>query len=87
MRLGSANMLPIECKIHDMTAPKPYSKWINVRREFERLYGSSKSGGITQMCEALNIQTKGRLHSGIDDCENIAQIVIQMRSDGWNPKA
>lgn len=80
-------MLPLECKIHNITAPKAYSKWINIKRDFEALYGSSKSGGITQMCETLKIKTKGRLHSGIDDCENIAQIVIQMRKDGWKPKS
>jgi inhibitor of KinA sporulation pathway (predicted exonuclease) len=78
-------MLPADCKNHSLSVPKIYSRWINVKREFERLYGTSKSGGIPQMCKALKIEMKGRLHSGIDDCTNIAQIIIQMRSDGWVP--
>lgn len=78
-------MLPADCKNHNLAPPKTYSKWINIKRGFEKVYGASKSGGIPQMCEALKIEMKGRLHSGIDDCENIAQIILQMRTDGWVP--
>jgi inhibitor of KinA sporulation pathway (predicted exonuclease) len=78
-------MLPKDCENHSIKVPKIYSKWINIKRDFEKTYKVEKSGGIPQMTKTLGISMTGRLHSGIDDCGNIAKIVLRMLEDGWTP--
>jgi len=37
---------------------------------------------MTDMLAFLGLELKGRHHSGIDDCRNIAQVLIRMLRDG-----
>jgi len=70
-------MLPIQAahsriKIHDC-----FSRWINVKAEYQRCY-NERARGMLFMLNRLGITLIGRHHSGIDDCRNIAKIVIHM---------
>ncbi len=51
--------------------------WVNVKTEFSRLVGHSldrSRNDLEQMSEHLGLTMTGRLHSGIDDVKNIAQV-------------
>jgi len=65
--------------------PSHFNKWINVKKEFSKLY-ETKSYGMKFMLNILGLELEGRHHSGIDDCKNIARICTQMLNDGWVPK-
>ena len=58
-----------------------YRRWVNVKGAFQDFY-CAKAGGMTRMLDHLRIPLTGRHHSGIDDCRNIAKIVMRLLSDG-----
>lgn len=76
--------LPSQLQYHKRKTPMPFQHWINVKHEFQKLYGK-KAGGMTGMLKELEMQLEGRHHSGIDDCRNIARICARMLQDGWVP--
>ena len=75
-------MLPIEINRHNLELFHCYKKIINIKNEFEHLYGK-KAGGMKNMLDKLKINLEGKHHCGIDDCKNITKIVIKMIDDGW----
>eukprot|EP00475_Leptophrys_vorax_P035750 TRINITY_DN5935_c0_g1_i1.p1 TRINITY_DN5935_c0_g1~~TRINITY_DN5935_c0_g1_i1.p1 ORF type:complete len:223 (+),score=68.14 TRINITY_DN5935_c0_g1_i1:21-689(+) len=76
-----SSALPKQARSSGMKVHKAFSRWINVKDEFERFYGR-KGHGMKHLLETLNLELTGRHHSGIDDCRNIAKIVIKMLQDG-----
>lgn len=42
-----------------------------------------KASGMMDMLRILDLNHEGRHHSGIDDCKNIANIVKEMGSEGF----
>jgi len=58
---------------------------ISIDVAFKEYYGS-KADEIKPMLGELGMDFVGRLHSGIDDCENILRIVKRMMDDGWVPE-
>lgn len=60
------------------------SRWINIKDCFNTFYKGKhrQCFGMAQMLQALNLPLQGRHHSGIDDCRNIASILLRMRSEG-----
>ena len=78
--------LPRQLKhLNQKNVPPHFKKWINVKKEFSKLY-NKKAYGMTGMLNILDLELEGRHHSGIDDCKNIARICTQMLNDGWVPK-
>jgi len=63
--------------------------WINIVKPYRTLYGkkSRRSRSMTAMLDDMGLALEGRLHSGIDDCRNIARICACMLEDGWQPEA
>jgi len=74
-------MLPLELKNKGLKRHTVYSKYINVKDEFEYFY-KRKAGGMTDMLKKLKIELTGRHHSGIDDTRNIAKIMLEMINSG-----
>jgi len=73
--------LPRELKNKKLDKHKYYSKFINVKSEFNYFYDKNCKG-MTDMLKKLNIPLEGKHHSGIDDSRNIAKIMIKMIQDG-----
>lgn len=76
--------LPSQLKFHSQKAPSMFREWLNVKHEFQHLYGK-KAGGMAGMLWDLGMELEGRHHSGIDDCRNIVRICRRMLEDGWAP--
>eukprot|EP00754_Rhynchopus_humris_P049353 Rhum_TRINITY_DN8346_c0_g2::Rhum_TRINITY_DN8346_c0_g2_i1::g.27422::m.27422/K18418/ERI3, PINT1; ERI1 exoribonuclease 3 len=64
--------------------PSYLRQWVNVKPLFAQRYiGANARGvGMARMLQILRLPLKGRHHSGIDDCKNIANIVRHMLRDG-----
>ncbi|MDC0366998.1 exonuclease domain-containing protein [bacterium] len=61
--------------------PALFKSWCNVPEHFKRyaktvLRLSKARGGMASILKTLRIPLTGRHHSGIDDCHNIAKIVV-----------
>ena len=56
-------------------------RWINIKTYFGDLMGK-KGFGMKSMLEDLGLSLDGRHHSGIDDCRNIAKILVTLIKRG-----
>lgn len=70
-------MLPQQATLSKIKPHSCFKKWINVQDEFFKIT-KQKGKGMLDMLNKLNIDLIGRHHSGIDDCRNIARIVIRL---------
>lgn len=75
-------MLPEQAKLSRVKVHSCFRKWINVKHEYDKFY-NQRSRGMVQMLNSLGLELVGRHHSGIDDCRNIANIVVKMLQNGW----
>ena len=69
--------LPQECSYKKIPIPEYMKTWVNVKMLFP-----VKAGGMMEMLEMFKLQHQGRHHSGIDDAENIANVVVAMLEAG-----
>lgn len=79
-------MLPNQLKalaVSPNKIPSCFKRWLNVKELFQDFY-KVKAGGMPNMLEKLKLELKGRHHSGIDDCKNIASICVKMTEDGYH---
>jgi inhibitor of KinA sporulation pathway (predicted exonuclease) len=76
------SMLVRQCAASGVTIPRPYRSWINVKTVFAGTLRRSASVGMPTMLEALGLELEGRHHRGIDDCRNIARIVLALHARG-----
>ena len=76
-------MFPKQCNISNIKPHKHFKQWINIKKDFKDFYNVPKKKGMAEMLEYLNIELKGRHHSGIDDCRNTARIFQKMIEDGY----
>lgn len=76
------SMLPRQCAASRVPLPRVYRRWINVKTIFARTLGRSASVGMPEMLSALGLELEGRHHRGIDDCRNIARIVLELAARG-----
>jgi len=58
-----------------------WKQWINIKKAFQKFY-NKRANGMMEMLKVLKIPHTGKHHSGIDDCKNIAKIVVKMIQDG-----
>jgi len=79
------DMLPIELKRYNLEQHYCYTKYLDVKSEFAKCFGQ-KCGGMVNMLKKLKIELTGQHHSGIDDCRNLAKIVIEMINNGYKFK-
>ncbi|KAL5105356.1 ERI1 exoribonuclease 3 [Taenia crassiceps] len=67
-------MLPHQASISNYPVPPYCRRWINVKRAYAE-YTGQHVDGIVSMLRGVGLPFEGRLHSGIDDCHNIAKIL------------
>ncbi|CUG78710.1 RNA 2'-phosphotransferase (Tpt1/KptA), putative [Bodo saltans] len=78
-------MLPMQLQHSDTSPaskkrlpfPQLFRQWMNIKVAFENERGG-RAGGMESMLRQLRIPLAGRHHSGIDDCRNIASILMQL---------
>ena len=75
-------MLPEQAKLSRVKIHSSFQKWINIKHEYQKFY-NQQPRGMVYMLDSLGLELIGRHHSGIDDCRNIANIVVRMLQDGW----
>lgn len=69
--------LPNQAQAQNFRVPSYFNQWVNLKK----IYGSAMkehAGGMVQMLKGLGLNLEGRHHSGIDDCLNIARVLIKL---------
>lgn len=70
-------MIKTQCQREGLNIPTYFNSWCNIKKTFKSFYGINVFG-MDHMLSHLELTLKGRHHSGIDDCRNIAQVLIKM---------
>jgi len=78
---------PAQCKLSGVGVDGHCRRWLNLKAAFKVFYRQvdgrpQKKSGMLDMLERLGLEHRGRLHSGIDDCRNLARIWIMMADNG-----
>ncbi|XP_054721818.1 3'-5' exoribonuclease 1-like [Uloborus diversus] len=83
---GSAdieNFLSTSCIVNDVKIPSYAKKWIDMKAVYRNTYMLERgSKRLVDILKKLGIEFEGRLHSGMDDAQNIAKIAITALKDG-----
>lgn len=69
-----SQMLPSECDRLGIPVPQYMREWIDLKKSYSLATGRW-SRSLMTMLDDLKLQPKGRAHSGIDDCGNMARIM------------
>jgi hypothetical protein len=76
-------MLPMQTKREGLQCPAYFSRgWVNIKKVFQDYYNRPSIQGMAAMLKHLKMDLQGRHHSGIDDCRNLARILIRLIEDG-----
>ena len=84
------SMLPKQQKASDLTPVSYLRVWCNVKVVsgfFWKFPRGKQPQGMTDMLTRLDLTLEGKHHSGIDDCRNIAKIVLKLISQGCHFQA
>ncbi len=76
-------MLPSQCRHFGIPRAEYFDRWINIKKSFQDATGKYARSGMMGMLHDLNIRHRGRHHSGIDDCTNIAEILKALAQHGY----
>ncbi|KAK3798692.1 hypothetical protein RRG08_029472 [Elysia crispata] len=76
------SMLPRQCETSRLPVKSYFSRWINIKKSYADVTRTFPKG-MMHMLTGLNLQHVGRHHSGIDDCRNIANIVVELTKQGY----
>ncbi|XP_060574985.1 ERI1 exoribonuclease 3-like [Ruditapes philippinarum] len=79
-------MLPSQAEYFKFETPSYFNRWLNVKKAYAEMT-STYPKGMMPMLEGLEIHHQGRHHSGIDDCKNIGNILIELLKRGYMAKA
>ncbi|KAH8606228.1 putative Exonuclease RNA 2' phosphotransferase Tpt1 KptA family [Trypanosoma vivax] len=80
-------MLPIQLRISaeygtSLQPPPSFYRWCNIKKLMQRLLPSACASrrirDIPDMLAVYNLELRGRHHSGIDDCRNIATVLNRL---------
>ncbi|CAK9799112.1 ERI1 exoribonuclease 3 [Anthophora quadrimaculata] len=72
-------MLPSQCKLENVSLPAQFSKWINLKSSFcdaVEYYPRH----LVDMLSYFDIPLHGKLHSGINDVQNMVNIIQKLHS-------
>lgn len=76
-------MLRSQCDYFKLDRPEYFNHWINIKKSFHKATGKFARNGMMGMLQDLGIKHTGRHHSGIDDCQNIAEILKGLVQRGY----
>ena len=75
-------MLPAQCRLSRCRVPRYLRSWSNVKNLFKMHVATQRRRscgcGMVAVLQYLDVELEGRHHSGIDDCRNIARIVLRL---------
>ncbi|XP_054154259.1 ERI1 exoribonuclease 3-like [Oppia nitens] len=74
-------MLPSQCQLLNLRIPLYLRTWVNIKKSYANHYKQWPKS-LSYMLDELKIKPLGRLHSGIDDCQNIVAIMKTMANEG-----
>lgn len=74
-------MLPMQCKFFKIPIPPYLKRWINVKVSFTDMAQLYPRNLVTMM-KYCQLKHEGKLHSGIDDCKNIAKVLKDLADRG-----
>ncbi|CEO99516.1 Exonuclease domain-containing protein [Plasmodiophora brassicae] len=74
--------LPSQAARECLEVPPCLRRYVNLKRDFAKLYQRKRLQCFKSMMMSLGLTIQGRHHSGIDDCRNMARIVLRMLDDG-----
>ena len=61
-------------------------RWVNLKRLFVEFYGMQANEkqlpSLRNMVEMAGLKFDGKLHSGMDDVNNMAKLLLRMTADG-----
>jgi len=75
-------MLPNECDYFKLPIPPYMKSWINIKKPFVNVTGIWPKG-LLHMMSIVGLKHEGRLHSGIDDCHNLAKVLKRLHDEGY----
>jgi inhibitor of KinA sporulation pathway (predicted exonuclease) len=79
------SMMPRQCVAAGVSVsslPRVYRRWINIKPVFVDTVRKARSYGMTSMLRSLGLKLEGTHHRGIDDCQNIARIALELAARG-----
>lgn len=75
-----------QCLMSGIAYPDWARKWVNLKRLFVEFYGMQANEkqlpSLRNMVEMAGLKFDGKLHSGMDDVNNMAKLLLRMASDG-----
>lgn len=71
-------MLPNQCDLDGIALPDQFKQWIDLKHTFCESTGYYPKG-LKDMLVRLNLPLQGRLHSGIDDVNNMISIIETLK--------
>lgn len=74
-------LLQVQCKGLRIPIPPYMRTWINVKTCFAEV-AQTWPRNLTTMLKSCELVHEGRLHSGLDDCKNIAKVVKDLADRG-----
>ena len=78
-------MLPAQCRASVppiRSLPPIYRSWMNLKVAYRDALGVRRAPGMAGMLRALDLPLVGRHHRGIDDCHNLARLLVRLLSEG-----
>ncbi len=76
-----STVLPKNCKEYGITLANYFKSFVNIKTVFKQFLNIEPMG-MARMLEYLKLELVGKHHSGIDDCRNIARIVVKVMEMG-----
>ncbi|RWS08161.1 ERI1 exoribonuclease 3-like protein [Dinothrombium tinctorium] len=74
-------MLVDQCNLIGTLPPEFMQSWINLKKSFAKM-NNFWPNSLSDAMNALRLPITGRLHSGVDDCENIAAAAKKLAESG-----
>ncbi len=73
-----ARMLPAQLRAASVVdVPPLYASWCNLKVLYRARFGEGRFG-MVQMLEGLGLTLEGHHHRGIDDCRNLARVLLAL---------
>jgi len=75
-------MFPLQLRTSEVAYVHPlYRRWLNLKVMFHAHHPGVKAG-MAGMLRTCGLELRGRHHRGIDDCHNIARLLIHLHASG-----
>jgi len=73
--------IPRQCSYSGIPVPEYFHQWVNLKDVYLNFY-AHRALGMAEMLNGLSIKMQGHHHSGADDVENIASVLVRIINDG-----